>query len=128
MHDGTVYWYSANDIAVKIFSQWDNEGRQQAVMREITDHRKENTAVDITNGYTTTKRGKRVPKTTTWGWQLLCLWRDGSSDWVDLKYLKQSKPIELAEYAVANRLQQEPAIWVFTDSENAKSNNCQSEE
>lgn len=114
MHDGTVYRYSANVIAENIFSQCDNEGRRQAVMSEITDHRKDNTALDITNGYTMTKRGKRIPKTTTRGWQLLCTWRDGSSDWVDLKYLKQSNPIELAEYAVANRLQEEPAFkwWV----------------
>ena len=114
MHDGTVYRYNANVIAENIFSQCDNEGRRHAVMQEITDHRKDNSAVDITNGYTVTKRGRRIPKTTTRGWQLLCLWRDGSSDWVDLKYVKQSNPIELAEYAVANRLQEEPAFkwWV----------------
>ncbi|KAI2499224.1 Reverse transcriptase (RNA-dependent DNA polymerase) [Fragilaria crotonensis] len=89
-------------------------GRRQAVLQEITDHRRDKTAIHITNGYTTTKRGRRIPKTTTKGWQLSCQWRNGTSDWVALKHLKDSNPIQLAEYAVANRLQEEPAFkwWV----------------
>ena len=112
--DGTVYRYSANVIAENIFAQCDDEGRRQAVLQEITDHRKDATAIHITNGYTTTKRGRKIPKTTTKGWQLLCQWRDGTSDWVALKHLKDSNPIQLAEYAVANRIQEEPAFkwWV----------------
>jgi ribosomal protein L31E len=40
--------------------------------------------------------------------------KDGTLDWVKLKDLKESNPIELAEYAVANRLVEEPAFkwWV----------------
>jgi hypothetical protein len=56
-----------------------------------------------------------IPKTTTKGWKLLCQWKDGSSDWIDLKHLKDSNPIELAEYAVlANCIQEEPDFkwWV----------------
>ncbi len=45
---------------------------------------------------------------------MICQWKDGSTDWIDLKYLKDSNPIELAEYAVANRIQEETAFkwWV----------------
>jgi hypothetical protein len=41
-------------------------------------------------------------------------WRDGSSDWVPLKDLKDTHPIELAEYAVANKIADESAFawWV----------------
>ena len=41
-------------------------------------------------------------------------WKDGLSDWVPLKELKASNPAELAEYVVANRIQDEPAFswWV----------------
>ena len=41
-------------------------------------------------------------------------WRDGSSDWVSLKDLKESNPIEVVEYAVANKIAEEPAFawWV----------------
>ena len=41
-------------------------------------------------------------------------WKDGSSEWVPLVDLKHSNPLELAEYAVSNQLQEEPAFkwWV----------------
>jgi hypothetical protein len=50
----------------------------------------------------------------TRGWKLLCQWKNGSSDWVDLRHLKDSNPIEVAEYAVAKRIQEGPAFkwWV----------------
>ena len=40
--------------------------------------------------------------------------KDGSVDWVTLKYLKQSNPVELVEYDVANEISDEPAFnwWV----------------
>jgi hypothetical protein len=83
-------------------------------LQEITDHKKDRTAEDMANGFTTTRRGRRIPKTTTKGWKLLCQWRDGSSDLSDLKHVKDSYPIQLAEYAAANRIQEEPAFkwWV----------------
>jgi hypothetical protein len=51
------------------------------------------------------------------GWKLLCSWKDGSSDWVDLKDLKDLNPIKVAEYAMANnKIQEEPAFkWWVSD-------------
>ena len=114
MEDGSVYRYNANVIAENIYSQCDDEGRRHSVLQEIIEHKKDRTAIDITRGHIVTKQGRKIPKTTTKGWKLLCQWRDGSSDWVDLKYVKDSNPIQLAEYAVANRIQEEPAFkwWV----------------
>jgi hypothetical protein len=68
------------------------------VLDEIIDHAKDNTAITIADGYTTSYNGNRVPKQTTKGWKLLCQWRDGSSTWVPLVDLKDSNPVELAEY------------------------------
>ena len=117
LEDGNTYRYNANVIAENIFAQCDEEGRRHAVLHEITDHMRDQTAIDITNGYVTTRKGKRVPKKTTKGWKLLCQWKDGSSDWIDLKHLKDSNPIETAEYAVANRIQEEPAFkWWVSDT------------
>jgi hypothetical protein len=41
-------------------------------------------------------------------------WKDGSVSWEKLSDLKASNPVEVAEYAVANRLVEEPAFkwWV----------------
>ena len=114
LEDGTMMRYNANVIAENIFAQCDDAGRRQAILDEIIDHKRDARALRADNGYVTTKRGRRVPKNTTKGWKILCQWKDGSSDWVDLKYVKDSNPIELAEYAVANRIQEEPAFkwWV----------------
>ncbi len=42
------------------------------------------------------------------------IWKDISMSWVKLKDLKASNPVELAEYAVANQIAEEPAFkwWV----------------
>jgi hypothetical protein len=104
----------SNVIANDINSQCDNDGRLHAVLHEIIDHTKDRTALDITSGHTITKRGRLIPKTTTKGLKLLCQWRNGFSDWIDLKHAQGSCLIQLAEYAVANRIQEEPAFkwWV----------------
>ena len=61
-----------------------------------------------------TSSGMLKPKVTTQGWSLLVQWCDGSSSWEPLKDLKASNPVEVAEYAIANRLAEEPAFkwWV----------------
>ncbi len=58
--------------------------------------------------------GKRHPRITTQGWDLQVEWRDGSTTWVPLSELKESNPIEVAEYTVANKIAKEPAFawWV----------------
>jgi len=58
--------------------------------------------------------GLQKPKKTMRGWFLLVQWRDGSVSWEKLTDLKASNPVEVAEYAVANRLVEEPAFkwWV----------------
>jgi hypothetical protein len=36
---------------------------------------------------------------TTAGWELHVIWKDGSSNWITLKDMKESFPIEVADYA-----------------------------
>jgi hypothetical protein len=78
------------------------------------DHKKDDTAIDIANGTVTSSSENVKPKITTQGWQLLVLWKYKLMSWVKLKDLKTSNPIQLAEYAVANRIAEEPAFnwWV----------------
>jgi hypothetical protein len=74
------------------------------------DHKKDDTAIDIANGTVTLANGNVKPKITTQAWQLLVLWKDKLTSWVKLKNLKESNPVELAEYAVANQIAEEPAF------------------
>ena len=60
--------------------------------------------------YETGPNGQLKPKKTTVGWEICVEFVDGSSYWLPLKDIKDSNPIELAEYAVANRIDQEPAF------------------
>ena len=51
---------------------------------------------------------------TTKGWELLVEWKDSSTNWVSLKDIKESYPVEVAEFALATRISMEPAFawWV----------------
>jgi hypothetical protein len=94
-----------------MFAQVDDEGHHNLLLSEIMDHKKDNTVVPISSGMT---RSAEVPKITTRGWKLPCQWKDGLTSWEHLKDIKESNLIEVAEYAVANRIAKEPAFkwWV----------------
>lgn len=111
--DGTTEEVTANVIAENLLSQVDENGHRHLMLREIMDHRKTSEAVPKSEG--TYKRGRHnVQKRTTKGWEILVGWKDGSDNWVSLKDLKESYPVQLADYAVHNRIADEPAFawWV----------------
>jgi hypothetical protein len=51
---------------------------------------------------------------TTKGWEILVEFTNGEIQWLPLKVVKESNPIELADYAVNNKIDNEPAFkwWV----------------
>ena len=55
-----------------------------------------------------------VPIRTTKGWEILLQWKNGEVTWVPMKDVKNSNPIELAEYVANNGLENELAFkwWV----------------
>ena len=94
-----------------MYSQVDEHGHAHSLIKEITDHRKDGSAVNADDGYVV---GTQQRRWTTKGWSLLVEWKDGGSHWIPLKDLKESNPIEVAEYAIANKIMHEPAFawWV----------------
>jgi hypothetical protein len=58
--------------------------------------------------------GLQQRKPTTKGWEILVTWKDSSTNWITLKDVKDTYPVQLAEYAFANKLDKEPAFawWV----------------
>jgi len=114
--DGYREKYQANVITENLYAQVDDEGWQFAILEEIVDHSKDNTVVPISEGFVRSANGTERPKVTTRGWKFLCRFKDGSIDWVKLKDLKESNIVEVAKYAVANRIAKEPAFkwWVST--------------
>jgi hypothetical protein len=105
--------YSANIIAENIYEQVNVEDNTHIIFDEIVDHLKWTDAVSIEDGFVS-HNNRRHPKSMTRGWSLLVQWKDGSTTWIPLKDLKESNPIQVADYAVANNLMSEPAFswWV----------------
>ena len=116
MEDGSIEKYSANIIAEAIYEQLDKDGWTVSLLDEITDHKKEDSVISSAEGYTLRSNGTRKPKVTTVGWKLLARFKDGSEEWIKLKDFKESTPLEVADYAMANKINDEPAFawWVPT--------------
>ena len=49
-------------------------------------------------------------KRTTKGWMLCVQWKDKSMSWEKLSDMKESYPVEVAEYATALGIQDEPPL------------------
>ena len=111
--DGRTEAFSANIIAESIYAQIDDEGHDKLLLEEIVEHRKTAEAVS-TDDAEVIVRGQARPRRTTKGWKLLVQWKNGSTSWERLKDLKESDPVMVADYAVANKLVSEPAFswWV----------------
>ena len=110
--DGSIQQYAANIIAENIYSQVDDDGHRYILLDEIVDYKKDDTAIAKDDAYTTDKYGRKSRRLTTKGWSFLVNWKDGSQSWVPLKDIKESNPIEVAEFVTAKDIANEPAfIW-----------------
>ena len=93
---------AANIRAENILSQVDYGGNHYQVLTEVNDNNKVDSAIANVDCFIKSISGNLNWKRKSRGWELLVEWKEGSVDWVPLKYLKQSNPVELAEYAVIN--------------------------
>ena len=102
--DGTQYKYDANIITENMYAQVDNKGYQFQLLAEIQDHRKDRTAISKEEGKIRSSNATERDKITTRGWEVMAMWKDGSTDWIQFKDINGSKPDEVAEYVVANHI------------------------
>ena len=113
--DGRIKEYGANIIAENMLTQVDSNGFSLSLMEGIIDYKHDDSiAISKTDKYITTSRGQRRLRKTTVGWKLLVKWRDQSKSWVKLSELKESHPVETAEFAKSRGIDNEPAFawWV----------------
>ena len=113
-NDGTTREYAANTIASNIFMESDADGFSSSFLYHIVDHKSSGEAIKMADKYITTKSGTRHLRQTTVGWKLLVEWANSSCQWIDLKLLKESNPVQVDEYATARNIADEPAFawWV----------------
>ena len=112
--DNTTQHFNANIIAQNLYSQIDNDGHQSRELDCIIGYKQDTTAVRCANMWLQTKSGQRRMRQSTQGWTLLVKWLDGSQQWLPLKRLKEFYPVEVAEYAVSESIDDQPAFayWI----------------
>ena len=108
--DGVVCQYAENIIAENMYSQVDSNGHHTLLLKKITDHRKSEMAVPIDDKFFISKTGRKRLRKNTKGWDFLCLWKYVSTAWAPLKDLKESNPVDIAEYIVGNKISEESAF------------------
>ena len=110
--DGTAEQLKNNKIDENILSQVDCEGRHYQVLTEVTDQKIYYSTITNTDGFIKSSNGKIHRNMMTHRWKILVECKDSSVYWVPPNELKWSKSVELAEYAMSNKIRYEPSfIW-----------------
>ena len=99
---------TANIVDKNILAQVDEEGHRQIILDEIIDHRQDVNAIGKEDAFTKTPNGMKQGKITKAGWQLCIQLIDESTDWFALKNIKQSYPVQLADYVKRVEIDDKP--------------------
>eukprot|EP00804_Cyclotella_cryptica_P028067 CCRYP_017276-RA/>CCRYP_017276-RA protein AED:0.08 eAED:0.14 QI:0/0/0/1/0.25/0.2/5/0/724 len=112
--DGRTEELAANVIAEAVYAQCDADGNQYVLLDAIVDYRKDPSVAVARNDQVLVINGKKIVKRSTRGCELCCEWKDGSTSWQKLSNLKESHPLQVAEFAFAAQIADEPAFnwWV----------------
>ncbi|KAL7571623.1 hypothetical protein ACA910_011163 [Epithemia clementina (nom. ined.)] len=111
--DGKVTEYAANILAQNMIAQCDLDSNQWLLLNSIVNHKNDGHAVEREDQYVYVN-GRQHQRKTTKSWKLCILWKDGTTTWQRLASVKESFPVEMAEYAAAHKIDKEPAFkwWV----------------
>ncbi len=106
--DGSISEYSANIIAESIYNQVNIGGYDYTLFDSIIGHEYEPLTTD--NSITS----ENLVSKSTEGWKICLQWKDGSSSWHPVIDVKNSVPVQLADYTLFNQLQNEPGFswWI----------------
>jgi hypothetical protein len=112
--DGNQTELTAIMIVESLYLQYDPEGNQYVLLEEIVNCRPLPAAVKLPDQKIVRANSRIYLKHSTVGWQLFCQWEDSSTSWENLADLKESHPIETADYAKFLGIDHEPAFnwWV----------------
>ena len=80
----------------------------------ILDHKLDGSALRMNKKYIKSQNGKMKLRQTTVGWSFLVRMKDGTESWTSLRVLKESSPVDVAEYVLARMINNETefAWWV----------------
>ncbi len=89
-------------IAENLYTQCDAKGRQFNAIRDIIGHKSDGHALSKADG-SYYNNGQLRPKKTLTGWKIHVEFTDGLTAWLPLRDVKESNPIQLAEYAIQSK-------------------------
>ena len=103
----------ANAIAESIYIQCDADDNEYLLLDTLMDYHKDYKAIPLTDQQISIE-GRTLSHKTTAVWQICCQWKDGSTSWEVLSELKESNPLQTAEFAVAQGIVHKHAfnLWV----------------
>jgi hypothetical protein len=83
------------------------------MMDELIDHQTDDTAVSFADRFIVVQGRQQLRKKTA-GWWICVLWKNGETSWERLVDLKESNPLEVAKYSLAQGIDHEAAFcwWV----------------
>jgi hypothetical protein len=112
--DGHRAAMSANIISENLLSQVDQDGHRALLFGAIIGHRTDGNQVQEENATTISANGVKRQIETTIGWEIQLEWKDGQTTWNKLKDVKDSYPVQMAEYAIENKISGLPAFrwWI----------------
>jgi hypothetical protein len=96
---------TANFIAENVYAQCDEEGNQFLILQDIVGHTNDGHTVERDYMYIKVGSNKQ-----TKGWHLCVEWKYGTTSCEPLVDLKESIPVEVAEYASTKNLHDEQAF------------------
>ena len=101
---------TANAIASNLFSQVDKYGQRSVLFDAIINLRTDSTQIKEGDAYIHMSNVNKSRIYTTKGWGFFIQWKDGGSTWNQVKDVKESLPVQIAEYAVLNQIADKPAF------------------
>ncbi|KAL7475056.1 LOW QUALITY PROTEIN: hypothetical protein ACHAW6_000990 [Cyclotella cf. meneghiniana] len=109
---------AANVIAELLYAHCDSDGNQYVILDAIMEYQKNPDVAVTCNNQVKVVDGKKVVTRSTRNWELCCEWKDGSTSWQKLPDLKESHPVQVAEFALAAGIADKPTfnwwvIWVL---------------
>ena len=104
---------TANIIAESIYVQCDANVNVHLLLDSWVDCHKKRKMTSLTKQQSSIW-GRPVTRKTTADWEICFQWKDSSTSWEKLSKLKESHPMQTAEFAIVQRIEHKPAFnwWV----------------
>ena len=110
---GEVTKLSANIIADSMYALLNADRNEYLLLNPLINHCNDKKVISLMDQQTSIL-GRPVTHKSTAGWKICYHWKDSSTSWEKLSDLKESHPLQTADFAVAHGINHEHAFnwWV----------------